>query len=787
MSSGCSMDTLSLGSLHPHRLKKNRTKALIASLLLGAGLVTFLTVASREAAASPKETVCVTLAGAAEYCGKVPGTINIQTCGDPRGTYTASLSNICGTWREEDGLSCHPTLNLDGVYTEVAYGLGHWYGIGASVKAGPCPQLPPGQCGQNYTLNDTFSSECSPACPAEAPHPWKSNGQCYPCEEGKVKRNVGTEKAPNLQCRPRCEGLTGQAKTSCEECDISGGVACRCNQLTGEARRQCKCTAFGGGAACFTPPPAPPSRRPPPGSSKPSPPPPGSNNPSPPPSSPPPGYPPSPPPPPECPPATPNRWSNGKCSQCPEHIPNFSAACNKCFVSDADKDCVEDEDDNCPGKANRDQKDLNKNGFGDVCEPKCNKKALKVPDGAVMLTGSPRAIRKTAPRIYKGDEVVFKAELDSCPDSPPDNDNEAIRIKQKSNALIQSSAVQGREITIKHNANANNETHEGFISNARGDAWGWTRMSYACPPLSTLEPLQCPKSDFSCPSGNAAWQKLVKSWQDALISIGAQGYVGAPFPDFVYLGQAHDMMDWITNDAVKQPPYFYPGPFRYSTAAAEAALEKSILAEPGKVDLPKVFELALRAAGCKNAPRKACSAKQWVTALYAGHDLLKNAASLIRRTGPCMTQHVPDSWLRSRIERTSIDDFIYHPHGPTANPREDAREICENWYNTFQADQENRDFLRLKLAAYKAIARKLVNPRPACADNGNALGVYYHFFAMGLVDYYSQNLLGGPAASAESLAQLLSGNYDPIYATWNDSFAIAFSGMALQSVRPAGR
>lgn len=141
------------------------------------------------------------------------------------------------------------------------------------------------------------SCSCQESCPTGM-FRWSSNNRCYKCPEGEIYLDDG---AGNAGCKPRCEGLSGAALAECQQCNVSGGVACRCDQLTGMERELCFCSAFGGGDACFKCPASAPykwSNR--------------SCN--------------------ACPEARPYKWSTGRCDACPETL-RFKWAngvCNRC-------------------------------------------------------------------------------------------------------------------------------------------------------------------------------------------------------------------------------------------------------------------------------------------------------------------------------------------------------------------------------------------------------------------------------------------------------------------------
>jgi len=54
------------------------------------------------------------------------------------------------------------------------------------------------------------------------------------------------------------------------------------------------------------------------------------------------------------------------------------------------------------------------------------------------------------------------------------------------------------------------------------------------------------------------------------------------------------------------------------------------------------------------------------------------------------------------------------------------------------------------------IAKRFIQPRPDCFNDGNVVGTYYHLFALGIVDMLSVGTLSHTSAVAEAIAQSLT-------------------------------
>lgn len=725
----------------PRSLRRDRdwTRWLLTSLFLGAGIISFLSAASQEVHAEGYK-----------HCFRV----RARSCGGEDLNYPKFAAYVCGNSMSIESRPRSGGRNYcdipQGNDMAILDGRDFVYGAVGSIKI---DALEPDYKPTDAELNEDAwffagppQCPCEPAgdaCPKAAPHRWNSNGQCYPCEEGKVLRNIGTEKAPKVQCRPRCEGLGGQAKISCEQCDVSGGVACRCNELKGADQELCRCIAFGGGDACYKCPPSAPHKWPDKSCH-------------------------------ECPKAAPYKWTNGQCRACPEGLPYKWAngqcrecpedrpyliapkTCSKCppdrplskgdrCLPDADGDTVEDERDNCPNDKNRDQKDTDRNNVGDACEG-CNKR-WKAPGSATLLSSSKAKLRGPAQRWpHLGDTMTIESFLSSCPDP----DAEVITLEQQSGG-VHTIGRQDEVFEVGFTSTTGDmyDQYFGKLTNSGKKAFGWARLKKLCPP--DTEPLACVEDTTDrCNTGQYNdWLSKTESWEDQLFELFSQHYPLVSAPRLV---EGPQVALWIIKDAMVSPPYLEPAPVSFSTVDEEEELERIYASQlPGSLSPPALVQIAFDVVGCGGSR---CSHEQWYKAMLAGHNVLKNAASLIRNTGPCSPDMFQQAWVKHVPNEKSADD------------------ICD-WYGRRAWEQKSRKRLNEKFATAKNIARALENPRPACFDNGNALGPSYHMFGFALIHLYSSGYANPVANWWEKKAQVGVGNNDRVYRRLNDMQADA--------------
>jgi len=725
-------------------LRLNWKRLLSYGCLLSVSLLsTFYPVRGVEA---QEKLSCLKMTGTLLGKGVCPTaayTVFTDVCSAKNDNWQTKLSNDCRTDPQE-GKGCSAFIHRNGARGDQVLPV-LWKGLNVSgVSEGACPDFTEDSTCTGVTFHMAPACGGDSECPA-GQHKWPSNGNCYPCEEGKIKRNVGSEKAPNFQCRPRCEGLTGQAKTKCEECDISGGVACRCNQLKGPAQEICRCIAFGGGDACYKCPAN--TYKWPDKSCR------------------------------ECPPGSPYKWANGQCRVCPENLPfkwksgqckqcpedrpykigfNNCSKCpadrpllkgNRC-LPDADADTVEDPRDNCPYDKNPLQEDTDRNNIGDACEG-C-KKRWKGASNATLLNGSSLKLRSMVlGPAYKGDEVTIESFLSSCEDP----DVEIVTLQQQSGG-VKTNTHQDEVIESEFTSLTSSfDQYFGKLTNTGKKAYGWARVSKICPVDTQV--LSCPPStaDNCSQSQFQGWVNKTKIWEEQLATVYADHYpllgdINIP----IRVTEGLMMIPWIQNDAKEKPPYLAPAPVSYSTAQEEEELERIYASQPpGSLSPPDLVQLALEVVGCGGSR---CSSEQWYKANLAGHNVLKNAAHLIRHTGPCTPDMQNGAWI---------------PHAPN---EKSATDLC-NWYGKRFQDEKHRVRLNQKFTIAKNIARAIENPRPSCYDNANGLGPSYHMFAFGLVHWYSGGFANPIANFYEKKAQEGVGNNDRVYRRLNDMQADA--------------
>jgi len=602
-----------------------------------------------------------------------------------------------------------------------------------------------GTCTYSVTL------ECEAACPPEAPHRWPSNGRCYKCPEGQIWMDNGQGSA---SCRPRCEGLSGAALQACNDCSIDGGVACRCDQLTGAAKQQCFCSAFGGGQACFSCAASAPYKWSD-----------GSCH--------------------TCPQATPHSWANGSCNACPQEAPNkwangscqvcpeatphrwANGSCNVCptperptkqadgtctcsSAFDKDQDGVCDDADNCINTANANQADADADGRGDACDT-CDTPMPQPPGGVTRL--STTYVTQVNPRPGQpsplaGDTVTVEAYLNACNDP----DAEALRLRQFSTATTQAITTPSDERKLfSFKAGVKDERYQGWLVNTSGSVLGWARIKSVCP-ADLTPPTGCPDSPSdACGLGDiGSFREEMFAYKHALAE-----QVAINRPDIVPdLLQAINLRGWITNDTMSQPPSHLPAPVGQDTTAVEAALETALAAPgAGPLDSVGVWRAAMNAAGCN--PDTRCTQTQYLQAIIAGHNVLKNAANSVRNANPSCGAHGSAAWVTTGI-------------GDTPEKR-----LCE-YFSAVGTPQWQRDALR-KLPTSRKILANLAPLRPYCFDNGNVLGPHYHLFAMAVIDYYTNSTATTAAAMVEFAAQVaVQHKYDWPYLETNLAQANAF-------------
>ena len=93
---------------------------------------------------------------------------------------------------------------------------------------------------------------------------------------------------------------------------------------------------------------------------------------------------------------------------------------------DKDGDGVPDSKDNCPGKANKDQKDSNKNGIGDACEPPPDGDGDGVPDSKDNCPNTANKDQKDSDKDGVGDACAPAVDAGSAaPDTGPETGSDA--------------------------------------------------------------------------------------------------------------------------------------------------------------------------------------------------------------------------------------------------------------------------------------------------------------------------------------------------------------------------
>lgn len=152
--------------------------------------------------------------------------------------------------------------------------------------------------------------------------------------------------------------------------------------------------------------------------------------------------------------------------------------------------------------------------------------------------------------------------------------------------------------------------------------------------------------------------------------------------------------------------------------------------------------------------------------MLTGHNVLKNAASLMRHTAGCTPDIYSQAWIDHPPSSKSADDMCRVYSGP----------------ETDSIVVANKEVLNSKFTLWKNIAKAIGSYRPSCYDNGNSLGPAYHMFAFGLINFYSSSLLTYPANFKEKRDQIAVGNNDPVYRALNDMQAEAFVRGFLQRI-----
>lgn len=355
--------------------------------------------------------------------------------------------------------------------------------------------------------------------------------------------------------------------------------------------------------------------------------------------------------------------------------------------------------------------------------------------------------------VRKGDKVTIETFLDSCLDS----DVESLRVTQSSGGSW-ASQVQRRRITktFTSNTRVKRERYLGKLTNTGKDAFGWARIVKMCPP-DTVPPA-CPvnTSNVCSEAQLQAWKDdSVFSWETELIDL-VERYRPAGMSPLEGISDGTRIGLWVQNDAMDMPPYLSPSN-AFDTTAEESALEARLAsAAPGSLNYPTVFKAALEVAGCGTGP---CGQLQWIRAMFAGHNLLKNVAGLMRNTAGCTSDMHQKAWVK---------------HSPNDQTAED---ICKYYIARENEDASlkvHHEVLNSKYTIWKKIYTNIGSHRPACYDNGNTIGSVYHMFAFGIVDYYSSGSALEAANIFEKLSQLKVGNNDPVYRALNDMQARIF-------------
>lgn len=299
------------------------------------------------------------------------------------------------------------------------------------------------------------------------------------------------------------------------------------------------------------------------------------------------------------------------------------------------------------------------------------------------------------------------------------------------------------------------EKYAGKILNTGKDAFGWATIKKICPPDTQV--LACPADTSNRCSTDAfnTWKaEKADVWEEQLATLIADHY---PILPLVNLIEGLQLIDWIQLDAMTQAPYLYPAPVGFSTQAEEEAVASIVATRsPGSLTMPDLMRIAFTVVGCGDTR---CSGEQWIKAMLSGHNVLKNAASLMRNTGGCTPNIYNNAWVK---------------HAPNAQTPED---IC-TFYSQRETDwiiKANRKVLNSKFTDWKNVARAIGSVRPSCYDNGNTLGPAYHLFALGVVHFYSSGLATYPANFYEKQAQIGVGNNDPVYKALNDLQADAIT------------
>jgi len=564
--------------------------------------------------------------------------------------------------------------------------------------------------GPGLKLNPGCFSGCK-ACPKDR-YGW-DNGNCYLCPEGTSLKQAG-DKAPGA-CTPVCTQLPpGASVEACQTClEGGGGVACRCDSFSDPAEKQaCFCAAGIGGDACNQPwPTATPTPSQPWPTATPTPLQPW-------PTATPTSTPSSTPPPSECQPGY-HRWSDDSCQFCPESDPDCQCDLSKLRP---------------PFNPNR--------VFGEVL-------GRRTPIKDIVLSREdavgPRA-------LYPGDRVTIEGALRTCKQQelqilPKEASPWTIKGSRDFSQTYSLNYVDtGKEPTSLNSVLKPRRTADGVLSTTDPrKARAWAAVTRVCPAASLLEPLgQCPGLVDKCSADEKEqYTDLIADEEAALRVTLNRLRPSLPLPGNTVDGIKVAISGWLGDTASKRPPFITQTPLDIGKLyQTEKRLEELLATQAsGSVNMARAVELAAEAAGC----RARCSHRTWRLALFAGHNVLKNVASLQRQITPCENTTVNDtgSWLPYTYEGDKISDY--------------AENLCKAYSapDGERVQEWNRSLLQQKYRKYKLILEALEPVRPGCFDTGNHIGPYYHLFAMGIINHYGGPVAASLAAVTEFGAQLI--------------------------------